>query len=38
MLQKIGLLTKKELKAITKGLQEIAKEIEEGTFLWKAEL
>jgi len=38
MLQKIGLVTKKELKAITKGLQGIAKEIEEGAFLWKAEL
>jgi len=38
MLQKIGLLTKKELKAITKGLQQISREIEDGTFLWKPEL
>jgi argininosuccinate lyase len=37
MLQKIGVLTKAELSAITKGLNEIGREIAEGKFEWKAE-
>jgi len=32
MLADVGLITKKELKAIIKGLSEIAKEIDEGRF------
>jgi argininosuccinate lyase len=35
MLQKIGVLTKAELKAIVKGLDAIAREITAGKFLWK---
>ena len=38
MLQKIGVLTKKELNAIIKGLTQIAKEIAAGKFKWKPEL
>ncbi len=38
MLQRIGLLTRAELKAIVEGLEGIAKEIEEGRFQWKPEL
>src|SRR3984957_6361679 len=38
MLQKIGVLTKKELKAIIDGLQAIGREIAAGKFKWKAEL
>lgn len=38
MLQKVGLLTAAELKAILRGLDEIHTEIEEGKFVWKAEL
>jgi argininosuccinate lyase len=38
MLQKIGVLTKAELRAISKGLIQIAREIEAGKFPWKPEL
>lgn len=38
MLQRIGVLTRAELKAIQVGLRQIAAEIEAGTFTWKAEL
>jgi len=38
MLQKIGVLTKKECTAIVKGLDAIGKEIKAGKFKWKAEL
>jgi argininosuccinate lyase len=38
MLAKIGVLTKKELDAIVKGLTQIAKEISAGKFKWKPEL
>jgi argininosuccinate lyase len=38
MLHKIGVLNKKELVAIVKGLEAIAKEIAAGKFAWKAEL
>ncbi len=38
MLQKIGVLAPGELSAITKGLNQIGKEIAAGKFLWKAEL
>ncbi len=38
MLQKIGVLTKTELAAITRGLNEIGKEIAAGKFKWKPEL
>ena len=38
MLQKVGLLSKEELRAITSGLEEIAKEIEEGKFAWRPEM
>ena len=38
MLQKIGVLTKKELRAIVRGLDQIAKEIAAGKFKWKPEL
>src|SRR5580698_9788772 len=38
MLQKIGVLTGKELDAIVKGLTGIAKEIAAGQFKWKPEL
>jgi argininosuccinate lyase len=38
MLQKIGVLTESELRAIVKGLDEIAAEIPAGKFPWKAEL
>ena len=38
MLQKIGVLSKAELRAILKGLDTIAKEIAAGTFSWKPEL
>jgi len=38
MLAKIGVLTKKELAAIVKGLTAIAKEIAAGKFKWKPEL
>ncbi len=38
MLQKIGLLAKKELRAIVKGLDAIGKEIRAGKFKWKPEL
>ena len=38
MLESIGILTRKELKAIRSGLNEIAREIEEGTFVWRESL
>ncbi|MGB8369594.1 MAG: argininosuccinate lyase [Limisphaerales bacterium] len=38
MLQKIGVLTKKELRTIIRGLNQIAKEIAAGKFKWKPEL
>jgi len=38
MLAKIGVLSKAELKAIVKGLNQIGKEIESGKFRWKPEL
>ncbi|MBG89507.1 MAG: argininosuccinate lyase [Verrucomicrobiales bacterium] len=38
MLQSIGVLNKKELGAIKRGLKQIAGEIEDGTFPWKEEL
>jgi len=38
MLEKIGLLTKPELKAIEQGLRSIGQEIEAGKFRWKPEL
>ncbi len=38
MLQKIGVLTKKELRAIVKALDAISKEIAAGKFRWKAGL
>ena len=38
MLTEIGVLTKKELRAIVKGLDAIAKEIAAGKFKWKPEL
>ena len=38
MLRKIGVLTQSELSAITKGLNQIAREIAAGKFLWKPEL
>ncbi|MDB6019083.1 MAG: argininosuccinate lyase [Pedosphaera sp.] len=38
MLQKIGVLTGAELKAISQGLEEIGQEIADGKFRWKAEL
>ena len=38
MLARIGVLTKAELKAITRGLETIGQEIAEGKFLWKPEL
>ena len=38
MLARIGVLTKKELDAIVKGLTQIAKEIAAGKFVWKPEL
>src|SRR5688572_568900 len=38
MLQKIGLLTKTELRDVTEALQAIGREIKEGKFQWKPEL
>lgn len=38
MLKKIGVLKQNELSAITKGLNQIAKEIAAGKFAWKLEL
>ncbi len=38
MLQRIGVLTKTELKAVAKGLAQIYAEIEAGKFQWKPEL
>ena len=38
MLQKIGVLTKKECTTIVKGLDAIGREIAAGKFRWKAEL
>ncbi|MGD0349333.1 MAG: argininosuccinate lyase [Verrucomicrobiota bacterium] len=38
MLQKIGVLTKKELRAIVKGLDAIGREIANGKFKWRPEL
>src|ERR1700679_3390426 len=38
MLQKIGVLTGSELSAITKGLNQIGREITAGKFQWKPEL
>src|ERR1051325_7706575 len=38
MLEKIGLLTKAESKAIIQGLEDIGQEIADGTFKWKPEL
>src|SRR5512139_1462632 len=38
MLQFIGLLSNAELKSIHEGLEQIAAEIDAGTFRWKPEL
>jgi len=38
MLSRIGVLTKTEFKAIRRGLEQIATEIQEGKFKWKPEL
>lgn len=38
MLQKIGVLSKKEMHAIIRGLDAISKEIKAGKFKWKLEL
>ena len=38
MLEKIGVLTKAECKAIIKGLEDIGQEIADGKFRWKPEL
>jgi len=38
MLQKVGLLTRRELRDIQKGLDAIAKEIAAGKFRWRAQL
>jgi len=38
MLQRIGLLTRSELRAILAALDAVAKEIEAGKFRWRAEL
>src|SRR3954447_3040400 len=38
MLQKIGILTKAEQKAIVQGLETIGQEIADGKFEWKPEL
>ena len=38
MLEKIGVLTKAELKAILRGFDSIAREIQLGRFHWRAEL
>lgn len=38
MLQKVGLLTKKEERAIVRGLEAIGEEIAAGKFRWKPEL
>jgi argininosuccinate lyase len=38
MLQRIGLLTKGEFKAIARGLEQIGREIAAGQFPWKTEL
>ncbi|MEP6664614.1 MAG: lyase family protein, partial [Verrucomicrobiota bacterium] len=38
MLQKIGVLTKKELAEIKTGLEQIGQEIADGKFDWKPEL
>jgi argininosuccinate lyase len=38
MLEAAGLLTRPELQAILRGLEEIAEEIEAGKFRWKAEM
>ncbi len=38
MLWKIGILTRKELTDITRGLKGIASQIEAGSFAWKPEL
>ena len=38
MLQKIGLLTRAEYKAIVAGLEDIGNEIDAGRFKWKTEL
>src|SRR5436190_8056609 len=38
MLRKIGVLTRKEHSAISRGLNAIAREIESGKFRWKLEL
>ena len=38
MLAHVGLITRKERDAIHKGLDEILKEIEAGTFVWRTQL
>ena len=38
MLAKVGILTKKECAAISRGLREIAAEIERGSFIWQERL
>src|SRR5688572_22063556 len=38
MLESVGLITPKELKAIHRGLEEIRGEIGAGRFVWKPEL
>ncbi len=38
MLQKVGLLSRSELRAILAGLEEIAREIEAGKFRWQLKL
>src|SRR5262245_24184024 len=38
MLQKVGLLTRGELRAILRGLSAVAKDIEAGKFRWRSDL
>src|SRR5512137_2822271 len=38
MLRKAGLLTRRELRAIIRGLDRIAREIKRGKFKWQPEL
>ena len=38
MLEKIGVLTKRERESIVRGLEDIGQEIVDGKFQWKTEL
>jgi argininosuccinate lyase len=38
MLRKVGILTRRELRAIIRGLEAVGNEIRAGKFLWRAEL